>query len=525
MKILCVADHVDPLVYSNSIRQRFSDIDVILGAGDLDLEYYGFIVSSLNKPLGFVFGNHNLKYIPRYRREYKTHFDRHDVEQQSFGSEYIGGKNWRVKGLLVAGLGGTLKYNKGMNQFSEFRMLRWILKLLPGLIWNKIKYKRYIDILLTHTPPRGIQDRDDICHRGFKIFITFMDIFKPKYVIHGHIHLYDLNANRQTRYKDTIVINAYDHIVLDTEDTKEMDEYVNQQARDDFNKAKTKSTLVKILNALTPERQELLSLQDVRDLIKPKSESYIGMETVKLENIVGSEGRYDDFNRAFLPRKEFIRYRWESIDKALIKDVILPPIKLYKISDVYFVRDGNHRVSVAKMNGQLSIDAEVIELNSEIQISPDMTMQDLKQKILDYEKYHIFKDTELGLVFSEDELNFTETGRYFEVLRHIQGHKYFLNLDQKEEIPFAEAGRSWYENYFLPIIEFIRKEGVIARFPGRTESDLYVWILKHWHHLKNKYGDNYPLEKAVRQFSRHYGKSVWTIVKEYFIGLFRYLKK
>ena len=524
MKLLCVADHIDPLVYSNNIKQRFQDIDIVIGAGDLNLEYYGFIVSSLNKPLGFVFGNHNLDYIHHYRREYATMFTMPDITRQSFGSVYLGGKHWRVKGMLIAGLGGSRKYNKGINQFTEFGMFLWMLKLLPGLLWNRLRFKRYIDILVTHASPFGIHDKKDACHRGFKVFLIFMDIFKPKYLIHGHIHLYDLNANRRTRYKDTVVINAYDHCVIDTEETKEMDEYVNQLARDDFNKAKTKSALAKILNTLTPDRQELLSLQDVKDLIKPKTESYIGMETVKLESIVGSEGRYNDFNRAFLPKKEFIRHRWESIDKAHIKDVILPPVKLYKISQVYFVRDGNHRVSVAKLNGQYAIDAEVIELDSKIHIDPGVTMQDLKSKIIEYEKEHVFEHSELGLVFSPEELQFTETGRYHEVLRHIQGHKYFLNLDKKEEIPFIEAGKSWYDNFYLPIIDYIKKEGVIARFPGRTESDLYVWILKHWHHLKSKYGDNYPLEKAVRHYSKYYGKSLMTIFKESVLNFLHYLR-
>ncbi|MBN2508705.1 MAG: metallophosphoesterase [Spirochaetales bacterium] len=524
MKILCVADHVDPLVYSNQIKQRFKDIDLVLGAGDLNLEYYGFIVSSLNKPLGFVFGNHNLDHIHFYRKEYAPSFILPDVTRNTFGSVYLGARHWRVKGLLIAGLGGSRKYNNGPNQFTEYGMFMWMLKLIPGLLWNRLRYKRYLDILVTHASPYGIHDKEDACHRGFKVFLKFMDIFKPRYLIHGHIHLYDLNAKRSTRYRETIVINAYDHCIIDTEERKEMDEYVNQLAHDDFNKAKTKSALVKILNTLTPERQELLSLQDVKDLVKPKSESYIGMETVKLDRIIGSEGRYNDFNRAFLPKKEFIRHRWESVDKAHIKDVILPPVKLYKISEVYFVRDGNHRVSVAKMNGQYAIDAEVIELNSKIHIDPGMTMQDLKKKVIEYEKELVFSNSDLGKIFSEDELDFTETGRYHEVLRHIQGHKYFLNLDKKEEIPFIQAGKSWYENYYLPIIEYIKKEGVIARFPGRTESDLYVWILKHWHHLKNKYGNDYPLEKAVRHYSKNYGKSLWTIFTEWCYRLFHYLK-
>ena len=220
MKILCVADHVDPLVYSNTIKERFKDIDLVLGAGDLNLEYYGFIVSSLNKPLGFVFGNHNLQHIHRFRKEYANQYQIKDAYQHSFGSTYLGGRHWRIKGLLIAGLGGSKRYNKGENQFSEFGMFRWALRLLPGLLWNRLRYGRFLDILLTHAPPKGIHDKQDPCHQGFKYFLKFMNLFKPSYLIHGHIHLYDLNAIRETRYRDTIVLNAYDHIVIDTEEKR-----------------------------------------------------------------------------------------------------------------------------------------------------------------------------------------------------------------------------------------------------------------------------------------------------------------
>ncbi len=104
--------------------------------------------------------------------------------------------------------------------------------------------------------------------------------------------------------------------------------YINFQAREDFNKARSRASISRILNALTPEKQDLLSLEDIRNLIKPKSETYIGMKVIEIDLIVGSEGRYNDFNRTFLPKREFIRNRWENVDKAHLKDIILPPIKL-----------------------------------------------------------------------------------------------------------------------------------------------------------------------------------------------------
>ncbi len=282
---------------------------------------------------------------------------------------------------------------------------------------------------------------------------------------------------------------------------------VRSQAREDFNKARSKATISTILNALTPEKQHLLSLEDVRNVLKPKSETYKGMQTVDIDKIVGSEGRYKDFNSAFLPKRDFIRGRWESIDRAHLTDVMLPPIKLYEIGGVYFVRDGNHRVSVAKSQGVMAIDAEVIELDTELKLEAGMTWSDLKWLVIDYEKEQVYKDTGIGKVIDRREIHFTETGRWIELLRHIQGHKYFLNQDKDEEIPFVEAVRSWYENLYLPIVDIIFQENILARFPGRSFGDLYMWIIKHWDGLKRKNGEDFSLNQAAVDYSLRYGKS------------------
>lgn len=221
MTILCVSDHRDPLVYSSLIKERFGKVDVVLGAGDLLLEYYGFIVSSLNRPLFFVFGNHNLAKIGDYRQKYSSTL--HDTNavgpyiKPSYGSTYIGGKFGSVGGLLIAGLGGCRRYNSGINQFTEFQMFRRMLRLVPKLLFNRLRYGRYVDILLTHAPPWDIGDLPDTCHRGFKVFLLFMRWFRPAYLIHGHVHLYDLNAKRVSKFACTTVINVFNHYVFEYE--------------------------------------------------------------------------------------------------------------------------------------------------------------------------------------------------------------------------------------------------------------------------------------------------------------------
>ncbi len=218
MKILCIADHVDPLVYSAAVKERFHDIDLVLSAGDLPMEYLGFLASSLNRHIGFVFGNHNLRELPTFLRGETSPLQALTLDAETrnyFGSTCLENRIRNMEGLLIAGLGGSRRYNDGLHQFSEGEM-RWrIARLIPRLLWNRIRYGRYLDILLTHAPPRHVQDREDVCHQGFMAFRWFISRFRPRYLIHGHIHLYDINEPRSTYFLNTEVINAYDHLVLE----------------------------------------------------------------------------------------------------------------------------------------------------------------------------------------------------------------------------------------------------------------------------------------------------------------------
>jgi len=203
MKILCVSDQIDPLVYSDSIKTRFAHIDIILSAGDLPLDYLDFIVTNLNKPLLFVYGNHQAEGMG-------------DAEKNRYWTAHLGSKVRTENGLIIAGLGGSMRYNQGPNQFTEFQMYGEIAKLIPALLINRIRQGRFLDVLLTHAPPRGIHDKPDKCHWGFKAFLWFVRKFKPRYLVHGHIHLYDLSGVRRTRYLNTDVINAHSHYIIDT---------------------------------------------------------------------------------------------------------------------------------------------------------------------------------------------------------------------------------------------------------------------------------------------------------------------
>ncbi len=248
--------------------------------------------------------------------------------------------------------------------------------------------------------------------------------------------------------------------------------YFTDRARGDFNKARNKAMFTRILTLLTREKDELLSFEEVKALVKPESETYGGVKTVPISLVVGSEGRYRDFNRFFLPRHQHLHSRWERVDLAHYQQIDLPPVNLYEIGGVYFVRDGNHRVSVARAQGIEFIDAEVISLGSKITLEPGMSRDDLKRAVIDLEKKEFFKKTRLDQLRPQIDLEFTATGRYDEIIRHINGHKYFLNLSRKAEISFEEGVLSWYDIVFAPIVDIVRAEKILTRFPGRKTADL-----------------------------------------------------
>ena len=285
---------------------------------------------------------------------------------------------------------------------------------------------------------------------------------------------------------------------------------VESEAREDFNRARKAALFTRVFSLFSRDPQRLLSLQEVRDAIKPYGETYRGMQQIAIDSIVGSEGRYADFNRRFLPRHEYLRNRWQRIDVAHLSDVILPPIKLYEVGGAYFVRDGNHRVSVAKAQGAIAIDAEVISLNTDISLAPDMTPENLKMAVIEHERRAFMQRFEIARILGNDcILLVTATGRYDEIAQHISVHKYYLDRYQKCESAIDRVIRSWYHNVYRPIVSVVESEGVMARFPKRTTTDMYLWIVKHWDELKQRYGSDFPAREAVKDYTSRFGIPWW----------------
>ena len=200
MKILAVSDIELGFIYSQQIVPRFKDVDVLIGCGDLPYYYLEYMISMLNKPLYYVRGNHAA------RTEYGVETSRTapwgavDLHQRVLCDE---------SGLLMAGVEGSLQYNYGPNQYSQSEMWSLVFGLIPGLLFNRLRYGRYLDVFVTHAPPWKIHDMDDRPHQGIKAFRWFNQVFKPAVHLHGHIHVYRQDTVTETLFYQTRVINAY----------------------------------------------------------------------------------------------------------------------------------------------------------------------------------------------------------------------------------------------------------------------------------------------------------------------------
>jgi Icc-related predicted phosphoesterase len=204
MKILAVSDRVEPLIYSPAVRRSFGDVDLVLACGDLPTYYLEYIVTMLSTRLFYVIGNH--------ANEVQHVYDIPEKWKYPGGCDNLDGRVIRHKGLLLAGLEGSMRYNNNPYfQYTEREMAWKMWKLAPSLVLNKLRYGRYLDILVTHAAPRGIHDRSDVCHTGFEAFLTLMRVFRPRYLIHGHIHAHTPWETTETVYEDTTVLNAYHH--------------------------------------------------------------------------------------------------------------------------------------------------------------------------------------------------------------------------------------------------------------------------------------------------------------------------
>jgi len=210
VRALAVSDEIDQRIYSATLRARMPDVQVVFSCGDLPARYLEFIVDALDKPLYYVLGNH---------AEELTRGGDWGKRYRPLGCVDICGKVVRdpATGLILAGLPGSPKYNEHEpEQYTEGEMMRMIIGMAPKLFWNRYRHGRALDVLVTHAPPRDINDQpNDPAHRGFAAMRRFLTWFRPTYQLHGHVHLYDRSRAARTTFGETEVVNVFPYQELD----------------------------------------------------------------------------------------------------------------------------------------------------------------------------------------------------------------------------------------------------------------------------------------------------------------------
>ncbi len=256
-------------------------------------------------------------------------------------------------------------------------------------------------------------------------------------------------------------------------------------AIEDFRRARQQAVLKEILVHITGTSTRLLSFDEVRQSLKAQNSSERGLMEIPIESIIGSVNRYTDFTRDFLPTENVQPERWARVDMALTAQAGVPPIDVYKIGDIYFVKDGNHRVSVARLIGAKTIPAYVTEIQTPVPLTLDTKPEDL---ILKAEYADFLEKTHMNEIRPEADLSLTAPGQYPILEEHIAVHRYYMGLEQKRRISYKEAVAHWYDTVYQPITQIILEKGILRYFPGRTEADLYLWLADHRAELEKELG-------------------------------------
>ena len=275
-----------------------------------------------------------------------------------------------------------------------------------------------------------------------------------------------------------------------------------QLALDDFQSAHLRAKLQGVLARITGRSNELLSYDEVASKLKLQGRFDRGIQEIPVDAIIGSVGRYSDFTRTFLPRRREDEKRWARVKAANLDPLGegWPPIEVYKVSDVYFVMDGNHRVSIARQEGWKTIQAHVIEVRTDIPLTADLQPDELITKA---EYANFLEQTGLNRIQGQVDLRLTIPGGYQRLLDEIWALRCQLENDSKKACTVQEAAEIWHRDIYTPFAEGVRERGMMRWFPERTIADLYVWMSAHRDELEKELGWSIRPETAAEVAIQH----------------------
>lgn len=498
LKALSVSDRIDTSLLESDTYEKFKDVDLILSCGDLPYYHIEKLFQLYEVPVLYVRGNHD----PR-------------VEYGKSGPLYgpRGGIDLHhrvifLNDLLFAGFEGSLPYKEGPFLYSQSQMWNFVLGLVPRLLWNKIIHGRYLDVVITHSPPFGIHDQDSNVHGGYKAFRWLIKVFQPTYFFHGHIHVYDQEQITETVVGKTKVINTYGHRKTILRPGQR--HYILRErayipsastSAEDFRDARRRGALENLWTTLTGSTNHLIEFQQVENQLQYDQSYKLGLVDIPLDAIVGSVNRPNDFTRKFFPLEVVDPGRWQQVKKGM--DQALRPIEVYQIDQTYFVLDGNHRVSVARQRGMTHIPGYVTKIESTIPLTPDDDINDL---IIKNQQVRFRKET--GLEDNRPDLEFATSfpGGYQQLRDQISAHQASLSSQQRITYNLEEAAACWVEDVYLPILQKVSQSGLLRDFPERTPTDLYIWLTGYQKEISEQYGWEIQPEAALDSLATAYSR-------------------
>jgi nucleotide-binding universal stress UspA family protein len=265
-------------------------------------------------------------------------------------------------------------------------------------------------------------------------------------------------------------------------------------ALEDFRIARRQAALQSIMSRLRGRSDALLSYEDVRKQLRGIEHAERTLTDIPVAAIIGSVNRYTDFTRNFLPKKKVASQRWARVKATAATLMGLPPIEVYQIGEIFFVQDGNHRVSIARQAGDQYIQAYVKTVQTRIPLTADTDADDL---IIKSEYVEFLEHTQFDQIFPDSDLSTTSPGHYPFIQQQIEVLHFRLELSQKKSLAFEDAIRYWHNQIYLPIVEVIQEQDLLQNFPERTETDLFLWLIEYQAELARKLGWNITPESAA----------------------------
>lgn len=516
IKVLSVSDRTESHLFESRTIEGNQDINLILSCGDLPYYYIENLFQTYEVPVLFVRGNH----------DQAVEYSKKGPQFGPRGAIDLHKQVVVLNNLIFLGFEGSLPYREGPFMYSQAEMWQNVFSIIPKLLWNKLIYGRFVDVVLTHSPPRGIHDQDTNVHRGYYAFRWLLKTFKPAYMYHGHIHIYTKNQTSESIFEKTKVINTYGHrksviragkrhYPIQDSPFKLKPSLVN--AAEDFRDARRRAALENIWSTLTGSSSHLIQFQQVEDQIQYEQSENLGLIDVPLDAIVGSVSRPNDFTRKFFPRGAVDPERWQRVKQGMNQQI--RPIDLYQIDEVYFVLDGNHRVSIARQRGLTQIPAYVTKIESVVPLTPEDTFDDV---IIKNQQVQFLHDTQLNMIRPELDFTVTTPGTYRQLREQINSHH--LNLEMQLHYPFTyqEAVQSWVDEVYLPLVQIITQSGLLRDFPERTPTDLYLWLVNYQQELSHRFGWEIKPSSAIEGLAAAYGNRLihrWKRLKDHLLPL------